>query len=127
VTLTNRGEESVAKNWELCMVLDGKPFRFKPGPIPDDGIQLSPSEKILKAESLTEKVIREPIAHARSVTGWVSFSVPKEQAIETISKNKFPDGSIQYQDYLAHRYSWDFTGKPETDKPKSLNYVPGHN
>jgi hypothetical protein len=59
--LTNRGEESVVKNWKLCLLDDGKPVRFDLGEIPDEGILLQATgEKITKEDSLPERLIRNP-------------------------------------------------------------------
>lgn len=125
LTVTNRGEESTVRNWELCLIRDGKPLRFQVGEIPDEGITLPTSEKIKKQDSLTERLVREGVPHGRSVTGWVGFSVPKQLATEIIQAKRGPDGSLQFEDYLAHKYSTEFVGVTET--PTSKVYVPGNN
>ena len=124
-TITNRGEESIAKNWELCLVDDGTPVRLKPGQMIDSEIDLPDGDKILQGDLLIEKTIRNPLPHGRAVTGWIAFSISKELATKIIARKKFPDGSIQFEDYLAHTFSFDFVGNDETTKKKP--YIPGHN
>jgi len=123
LTVTDRGEESITKNWELCLVDAGKPVRFHVGPIPDEGIVLQTGDKVTKVDSLPERTIRDPIPHGHVVTGWIGFAVPKTIALRLKDK-VLPQGSITFEDYLAHKYSWDIVGTP--DQP-TKGYIPGNN
>ena len=120
--LTNRGEESIVKDWELCLEKDRKPVMYVPAEVPEQGI-LANGEKITNDMTLTETAVRTPIPHGRRVVGWVCFSVPKEIAEECIKSKLLPPGSFRFKDYLAHTYSYDFT--PDTSGGDINVYVPG--
>jgi hypothetical protein len=122
-TITNRGEESIAKNWELCLVDDGKAVWFHPGQMDGQEIALQNGDTIKPDDILEEKTIRTPIPHGKVVTGWVGFSVPKDFALKLRNK-KMPSGAVTFQDYLAHKFSFDFTGNE--DVPTKPVYIPGH-
>jgi hypothetical protein len=126
LSVTNRGEDSIVKDWEVCLVVDGKPLTFKPGLIPKDDVMLQTGEKITNDQTLTEKAIREPIKHGNVLTGWVAFSVPKELALRLMAAPRMPDGAFRFEDYLAHTYSYDFVGGPNSAL-KNMPYIPGKN
>ena len=121
--LTSRGEASVTKNWQLCWVIDGKPVRFNVGRIPDGGIKFDDGITVTREKSLPDNTAKEPIPHGHVEHGFAAFAIPTDVAVAW--KNKpLPAGSISFQDYLAHTYSWDTI--PDPNPPKK-SYVPGTN
>lgn len=123
-TLTNRGEASTVKDWELCLERDGKPVMFQPMSIPKGEITLVTGETITQSDMLMEVAAKEQIEHGHLMSGWVAFSIPQTIA-ETLKNNpKLPNGSVRFKDYLAHTYSYDFVGN---DRPNPNVYVPGRN
>jgi hypothetical protein len=123
VAITNRGEESIVKDWELCLVVHGKPLKFKVGAVPSEGIALTTGDKISNETTITERAARNPIGHAQRMAGWVAFSVPADLAKELIPEKVGPTGAMSFKDYLDHTYSRDFVGNSEVLKAKV--YVPG--
>ena len=124
LVITNRGEASIAKNWELCLVHDGKPIRFNPAKIPPEGIPVSATERITPDKSLVDNAIRVPIEHAHTAGGWVVFKVSDTALIDGWKNGKEPfKGSIQFKDYLDHFSSFDF----DMDSTSKVldTYVPG--
>ena len=90
LVITNRGEASIAKNWELCLVHDGKPIRFNPAKIPPEGIPVSATERITPDKSLVDNAIRVPIEHAHTAGGWVVFKVSDTALIDGWKNGKEP-------------------------------------
>jgi len=122
-TLTSRGEASITKNWQLCWVIDGKPVRFSVGRIPDGGIKFDDGTMVTREKSLPDNTVKEPIPHGHVEHGFAAFRIPKEVGV-TRKDKPLPEGSISFQDYLAHTYSWDTI--PDPNPPKK-SYVPGTN
>jgi hypothetical protein len=122
-TLTSRGEASITKNWQLCWVIDGKPVRFSVGRIPDGGIKFNDGTMVTREKSLPDNTVKEPIPHGHVEHGFAAFRIPKEVGL-TRKDKPLPEGSISFQDYLAHTYSWDTI--PDPNPPKK-SYVPGTN
>jgi len=124
LVLTNRGEASIVKNWEVCLIHNNKPFIFDSAEIPTSGVLITgTSERITPEKSLVDNVIRTPIEHAHTAGGWVAFTIPnKELEDSLISGKEVVKGSIRFKDYLDHKYSFDFeAGVPG----KVQTYVPG--
>jgi hypothetical protein len=119
--ITNRGEESIVKGWELCLERDHKPLMYQPAAVPQKGVTLPNGETITANQTLTESAIKNPIPHGHRVVGWVAFSIPKDVAQEYMKT--LPRGSIRLKDYLAHTYSYDFT--PGSIPGNIDVYVPG--
>jgi hypothetical protein len=125
IVLTNRGEASIVKNWDVCLILDGKPFIYPIAAIPPQGITTGTIEKITPEDSLVDKAIRVPIEHAHTAGGWVCFKIPGTELIKSwTSKKEIPKGSIRFKDYLDHWYSFEFDGGGFSAEIQDL-YVPG--
>ncbi len=123
--ITSRGEDSIIKDWELCLVRDNKAVFYYPTDIPGGEITLPNGEKITNDKLLTESAVRNPIPHGHRVVGWVAFSVTKDLEDE-VNKNKAMTmaGSVRFKDYLGHTYSYEASpGKPYTGN--GTEYIPG--
>jgi len=121
LALTNHGERSIVRDWELCVVKDNKPVFFQAAAIPDEGIILDNTIRVTKEKSLPEDAVRNPIEHGERRVGWVAFTSSQEIVDLFIKDHKHRLGSIRHKDYLAHKYSWDFEGTEENP----YEYVPG--
>lgn len=121
VAITSRGEDSIVKDWELCLEEDKKASLYQPSDLPSKVITILTGEKISSDMLLTETAVKNPITHGHRVVGWVAFTLPKETAQEC--HKKMPSGSIRFKDYLAHTYSWDFS--PFSYTGNGDVYVPG--
>jgi len=97
ISVTSRGEPTVAKDWVLCLVQQGKPRYYKPYEIPSSDLALFGNKVWL--EQVTAAA---PIERGNLVVGWISFRVPKVASQEGLI------GSIEYRDYLEKRYSTGF-------------------
>ena len=95
ISVTSRGEPTVAKDWSLCMVHEGKPFFYTSQKVLPSDVE-SYEDKV----SLEQATAAAPIERGHLVAGWISFRVPKDVIQEFV-------GSIEYRDYLEKRY---FTG-----------------
>lgn len=124
VALTNRGEASIAKDWELCLEQDNKPVMFEPTNIPKQGIVLADGESISENDMLMDTAVKEQVGHGRLMSGWIAFSIPRVTAETLKADPKLPNGTLRFKDYLAHTYSYDFVGR---DRPEPNVYVPGKN
>ena len=94
VGVTNRGSESIAKDWELCLVgSDKKAHLFSAESM------LNTVHPELGGEwvSLRDKTQSVPIPHGGYVKGWLLFNIPKEALAQPLA------GSIQCRDYLERR------------------------
>jgi hypothetical protein len=102
ISVTSRGEPTVAKDWMLCMVHNGGPLYYTPLEIiPSD---VAPwGDKVL----LEQATAAAPIERGHLVAGWIRFSVPNEVIQEGFT------GSIEFRDYLEKRYSTDFISMPD--------------
>lgn len=97
ISVTSRGEPTVAKDWMLCLVHEGKPFYYKPLDIlPSD---LAPYGNKTVLEQATAAA---PIERGHLVAGWILFRVLKVVIQEGFS------GGLEYRDYLEKRYSTGF-------------------
>jgi hypothetical protein len=103
ISVTSRGEPTVAKDWMLCMVHEGKPTYYRP-------LEILPSDvapfgnKVL----LEEATAAAPIERGHLVDGWIMFRVLKAVLGEGFS------GGIEYRDYLEKRYSTLFAPNAST-------------
>lgn len=97
VSVTSRGEASVAKDWRLCLVSNGKPFRYRP-----EEMSASDMETFENKVSLEQASMNTPIERGHALIGWLLFRVPK-----TVVGNELV-GSFECRDYLEHRYSISF-------------------
>jgi hypothetical protein len=123
LVLTNRGETSIVKDWELCTVEDGRAVKYQSVAIPKLIEPMAASgEMITPEKSLVDNAVKTPIKHAHTVGGWVTFKVTKETA-DRWKSGKHMKGSVQYRDYLDHLYSFGFDYDPTT-RPTTA-YVPG--
>jgi hypothetical protein len=98
ISVTSRGEPTVAKDWMLCLVQEGQASYYKPYEVP-------PSELALygKRVMLEQAAAAAPIERGHLVAGWIFFRVPKVATQEGLI------GSIECRDYLEKRYSTGFT------------------
>jgi hypothetical protein len=91
VDVTNRGEPSIAKGWELCLIAANqtvKRFRAEDlSPIDLAGLGDKPVE-------LAKTTFEQPIEHGRAITGWILFHIPRD-SIELATMT----GSLQCRDY----------------------------
>jgi hypothetical protein len=120
LALTNRGEASIVKNWELCLVQNGKPVIYENAEMPI-GMLINGTETVTQEKSLVDTAIRAPIEHAHTVGGYVAFKVTKEVA-DSWTQGKPLQGAIRFKDYLDHKLSFDFAG---TNDGKPWAYMPG--
>jgi hypothetical protein len=75
ISVTSRGQPTVAKDWRLCLVSQGNPVYYKPQEIlPSD---LEPFQNRVLLEQAT---IAAPIERGHAVDGWIMFRVPKDVA-----------------------------------------------
>src|SRR6202035_177159 len=68
IDVTNRGESSIAKDWRLCLLQDGKAVYCS--------AQDLKLENGIKA-SVADVTLQSPIEHGRTVKGWLLFVLPK--------------------------------------------------
>ena len=123
IVLTNRGEESIVKNWELCLVEDGKPLTYEAAEIPSTGVTIpGAAERITRENSLIDSAIKNPIAHAHTAGGWVTFKIPGTPPVGDLEDKGTLKGDLIFRDYLDHKYFFDMTGSIGT--APNL-YVPG--
>ena len=97
ISVTSRGEPTVAKDWVLCLVRQGNPRYYKPYEIPSYDLALFGNKVWLE-----QVTAAEPIERGHLVVGWISFRVPKVATQEGLI------GSIEFRDYLEKRYSTGF-------------------
>jgi len=103
ISVTSRGEPTVAKDWILCMVHEGKPIYYRP-------LEVLPSDvapfgtKVL----LEQATAAAPIERGHLVDGWILFRVLKAVLKEGFS------GGIEYRDYLEKRHSTLFAPNAST-------------
>jgi hypothetical protein len=123
LVISNRGEASIAKNWELCLVHEGKPVLFAPARIPSDGIVISANDRITPEKSLIDHAIQIPVEHAKTAGGWAVFKADDASVLAGLRSGKETvSGSIRFKDYLDHLSSFEFEGA--TGKAPDI-YVPG--
>jgi hypothetical protein len=81
VEITNSGEQSIIKDWELCLVQPDKSVvRFH-------ATELSP-----------EADLRQPLGHGMAITGWITFHVRRDVAeLQSLSQIT---GGLLCRDYL---------------------------
>jgi hypothetical protein len=114
VTLVNRGEASVAKNWSLCVLQGGKPHRF-----PAQRYSNATQGVFGDRPSIADITFSKPVEHAHAARGWLLFAVPKE----VLDEEGTSIGSLECKDYLDHKTSVGFgfaaprIRKPEAEKP----------
>jgi hypothetical protein len=127
LVLTNRGEASIIKNWELCILHDNKPLIYQTAPIPTAGLSIAgTNERILPEQSLVDSAIKTPIEHAHTAGGWVAFRISGTELLKLWASGKeIIRGSIRYKDYLDHTYSFPFDGPGTFSKPTMDLYLPG--
>ena len=96
VEITNRGEASIAKDWELCLSQNGKRITF-------EAQDLTPTNDI--KNSLADITLQAPIEHGRSAKGWLLFVLPIDFDLREFT------GSIKCSDYLDKRSYLIFSSK----------------
>jgi hypothetical protein len=100
VSVVNRGDVSIAKDWRLCLVHDGKPLRYRAEELTAEDLSG------FKDKSSLQHISRSmPIERGHMAAGWLLFRVPKEAV------GNF-DGSLECRDYLGRRYSSGFVSRP---------------
>jgi hypothetical protein len=128
LVLTNRGEASIVKNWELCLIRDKKPVIYQATEIPREGITVD-TETILPNMSLVDNAIKNPIEHAHTAGGWVAFKIPGTEFDINFATGKEPlSGGVQFRDYLDHPQYFGFvSGHVDIVEklPHRDYYVPG--
>jgi hypothetical protein len=125
LTLVNRGEASIAKDWTLCLVEDGNITRYRVSEIPVAGFPVQADKTVITirpSESLAEKTIATPIPHGNAVMGWLFFRIPGRAVYDRYKEQHSKEFAIQFKDYLEHEVMVD--GKWQ-DGPPKLYYVPG--
>jgi hypothetical protein len=99
VSVTSRAEPSVAKDWRLCLVHEGKPFRYQPQEMMPSDVSTFQNKSMLE-----EAGIQAPIKRGEAVVGWLLFRVPPD----VVDRGMTFVGSLECRDYLEHRYSTGF-------------------
>lgn len=107
VEVTNRGEPSIAKDWELCLVAtDQTVRRFRAEEL--SAIEFDRFKQLGEnTNSLADVAFKEPIQRGRAVSGWVLFHLPPDLKLETLT------GSLQCRDYLDRPSSLVFSTEAE--------------
>jgi hypothetical protein len=93
VSVTNRGEATIAQDWTLCLVHERKPFRYRAVEVTPE-LQFAFGDRV----SLSEATLKNSIEHGRAAFGWLLFQVP-EEVVGTGTLT----GSLECRDYLEHR------------------------
>jgi hypothetical protein len=112
VELTNRGESSIVKGWELCLIApDQTPMRFRADKMSSTDLERMGQNSI----SLADIAFTQPVEHGKAVTGWVLFHLPRE-----VVKLATLQGSLRCRDYLDHLAQVVFSTEEATtaQKPK---------
>ncbi len=108
VSVTSRGEPSVAKDWRLCLVYDGQPNRYYPAEIMSSDLSSFQNKTVLE-----ESATSSPIKRGEAVVGWLLFQVPKKHLdAEPLV------GSLEFRDYLEHSYLTAFGLSPAATPPQ---------
>lgn len=125
LTLVNRGEASIVKDWQICLLNGGKAQKYPAAEIPAGGLLVTmegSTKTIVPSDSLPEKTISTAVAHANTAIGWVFFKVPGTDVYNE-QKHKLPF-AIMFKDYLDHQASFEGTWTGDTT-PTKIMYVPG--
>jgi hypothetical protein len=99
ISLVNRGEASIAKDWSLCVLQGGQPHRFI-------AQRYSSDTKAVFGDrtSIRDITFANPLEHGHAVSGWLLCIIPKE-----LMDNKGTSiGSLQCKDYLDGKTSVGF-------------------
>jgi len=112
VSLVNRGETSIAKDWVLCILQDGQPHRFMAQRYSDE-TKAAYGDRV----SIADAVFSNPVEHGHAVRGWLLFRVPKDM----IEGNLTPLGSLQCRDYLDDRTTVGFSYPPPPRKQRKAS------
>ena len=93
--LTNRGETSIAKDWDLCfMSEDHKAIHI---PALKNVRMTDYPETGDSAISLSDSTASAPIQHGRFVDGWLVFHLPKDVPLASLK------GTVSCHDYLERK------------------------
>jgi hypothetical protein len=124
VTLINRGEASIARNFKLHFTDEnGVVFVQEPQPMnPQMVIRDKRNPAGVPADSLVEKASR-PIEHGTPCIGWMLFYTTPKLA-EKIIAGQIKPLTLEYSDYLDHKYTMDFSSQL-APADQSQRYVPG--
>jgi hypothetical protein len=123
LAITNRGEKSLVKDWELCVDDNGVARELMPSSVPEPVTVPDTKQTVVtNADTLMETAVQNPIDHGQRAVGWVVFSVPESLATKIREDNSRFKGVIRFRDYLSHKYSFFFNanGAQSADV-----YVPG--
>jgi hypothetical protein len=125
VTLINRGEASVARNFKLRFTDEnGVVFIQEAQPMNPKMVMRDASNLTgIPAESLAEKA-SHPIEHGIPCIGWLLFYTTPKLA-EKIIAGQIKPLTLEYTDYLDHRYTTDFSS--QLAPVQRQRYVPGAN
>jgi hypothetical protein len=95
--ITNSGEQSIIKDWELCLVQPDKSVvRFH-------ATKLSPEDNL-----------KQPLGHGRSITGWIAFHAPRDAGDTTDPQSLSQiTGGLQCRDYLDNASRVVFFTEPK--------------
>jgi len=108
VSLTNRGEPSIAKDWKLCLVDGDKAFRYSA-----EDFTAGDTSALGGRTSLADVAFRIPVERGRAIGGWLLFRVPK---LEIDTDTDAFDASLEFRDYSERQYSTNF-GWPPSSRP----------
>jgi hypothetical protein len=97
VTVVNRGESSIAKDWKLCFFSGDQVHWY-------GAEQVTEENKIdFHANQPMPDVTSQPIEHGKAVRGWFLFYVPGN-----LMKDWTYAGGLKCRDYLEHEYETTF-------------------
>jgi hypothetical protein len=106
VTVVNRGEASIAKDWKLCFLSESHVYWY-------DAEQVTDETKFdYHDKQPMPDISSQPVGHGKAVRGWFLFLVPNE----VMQKWKY-QGGLRCRDYLEHEYSSSFGPSPQDQKP----------
>lgn len=124
LTLVDRGEASIVKDWRICLVQEGMPVMYRASEIPPAGfpVQIGDAVKTIPvSDSLPEKTISTPVAYGNTAVGWILFKIPGTVIHDEFVQKHKRQFAIQFKDYLDHEYTFD--GAWNDSEPTQLLYV----
>lgn len=111
VSLVNRGEASIAKDWSLCVIYHGNARWFGAEDYSAETKRLFPDRPSIK-----DTTFSNPVEHGHGARGWLLFTVPSN----SIREEELTIGSLQCKDYLDHKTSLIFGFEtPSASNPPS--------
>jgi len=103
LSVTSRGEPSVAKDWRLCVATEGRPLRYSPEEIMPSDVSSFQNKTLLE-----DAATKAPIKRGEAVVGWLKFRLPPDVLTGSL------EGGVECRDYLERVFSTVFGPAPES-------------